>query len=80
MKEWMAADFKNHPRIAPMLTLHLFEHRVPTSDHNALMARVASLEKELLSVHSIADTARTTADGKKKKGTHAGNALGPQSS
>jgi hypothetical protein len=72
IKEWMAADFKNHPRIAPMLTLHLFEHRVPTSDHDALIARVASLKKELPSVRSIADTARTAADAKKKKGTPAG--------
>jgi hypothetical protein len=44
MKEWMAADFKNHPRIAPMLTLHLFEFRVPRSEHKALLARVKALE------------------------------------
>jgi hypothetical protein len=69
MKEWMAADFKNHPRIAPMLTLHLFEHRASSSDHAALMSRGAALEKELSSVSSIADTARTAADGKKKKDT-----------
>jgi hypothetical protein len=67
MKEWMAADFKNHPRIAPMLTLHLFEFRVPRSEHKALLARVKALEAELLAVRKIADGARTAGVGKKGK-------------
>jgi hypothetical protein len=67
MKEWMAADFKNHPRIAPMLTLHLFEFRVPRSEHKALIARVKALEAELLAVRKIADGARTAGIGKKGK-------------
>jgi hypothetical protein len=69
MKEWMAAEFKNHPRIAPMLTLHLFEYRVPTSDYDALVLRVKALEKLVPEIRSVADSARTTADqnGKQKK-------------
>jgi hypothetical protein len=67
MKEWMAADSKNHPRIAPMLTLHLFEFRVPRSEHKALLARVKALETELLAVRKIADGARTGAGKKGKK-------------
>jgi hypothetical protein len=67
MKEWMAADFKNHPRIAPMLTLHLFEFHVPRSEHKALLARVKALETELLAVRKIADGARTASGGKKGK-------------
>ena len=46
MKELMKASFKNHPVISTALNQHLFEHRVPMSEHEALLKRVATLEHQ----------------------------------
>ena len=34
-REFMAADFKNHPTIATVINYHLFQYRVPTTTYNA---------------------------------------------
>jgi hypothetical protein len=53
LKDWMASDFRHHLRIASMLTLHLFEYRVPISDHLALQDQVKTLEKSLLECRKV---------------------------
>ena len=46
MKQIMRDNFRNHQVVATALNYHLFEHRVPKSDHERLLKRVAALEKE----------------------------------
>ena len=46
MNALMQASFKNHPVISTALNQHLFEHRVPMLEHEALMKQVAVLEQQ----------------------------------
>lgn len=49
MKEFLDASFRNHPCIAPVITLHLFRSRVTkasfTKSVKCLEGRITALEK-----------------------------------
>jgi len=47
MDQFLVHSFEGHPVITPVINMHLFQHRVPVSVHNAQKAKVAALEKLL---------------------------------
>ena len=47
MDQFLIHSFEGHPVITPVINMHLFQHRVPVSVHNAQKAKVAAMEKLL---------------------------------
>ena len=55
MQEYLLAGFRGHPNVAPVVTLHLYEHRVPTTVF-------AKLEKEVETIALLAKSAKSVQD------------------
>jgi hypothetical protein len=62
MQEYVAAEFRHHPSVSPVITIHLYSHRVPISIFERRSAKVD-------------DTLKKLADGVKTANTTAGQAL-----
>jgi hypothetical protein len=59
MSEYLAADFRHHPSVAPVITIHLYSHRVPVSIYEA---RSRKVDAELKRIGKSVKTANTTQD------------------
>ena len=62
MAEYVKADFKRHPDVAPNVTFFLFENRAPKSmitslkkENNDLANKVGNLERDLVGMRKIVD-------------------------
>jgi hypothetical protein len=58
MSDYLAADFRHHPSVAPVITIHLYLHRVPASFYEA---RPLEVDVELKCIAESVKTANTTA-------------------
>jgi hypothetical protein len=58
MSDYLAADFRHHPSVAPVITIHLYLHRVPASIYEA---RPPEVDVELKCIAESVKTANTTA-------------------
>ena len=72
MKEYLNAEFKNHPEVSPSVTYFLFEHRAPTAwvktlqqDHQALRKKHEELQKEYKQLRSEIDSLNSWKRSKK---------------
>ena len=59
MKDFVGANFRGHPSIGPIINLHLFQYRVPTSVHDKALARISELEKQIASMKKNHDSLAT---------------------
>jgi hypothetical protein len=64
MSEYLAADFRHHPSVAPVITIHLYSHRVPVSIYES---RSRKVDAELKRIGESVKTANTTAGEALKK-------------
>jgi hypothetical protein len=64
MSDYLAADFWHHPSVAPVITVHLYSHRVPVSIYEA---RSRKVDVELKRIAESVKTANTTAGQALKK-------------
>jgi hypothetical protein len=64
MSEYLAADFRHHPSVAPVITIHLYSHRVPVSIYES---RSRKVDTELKPIGESVKTTNTTAGQALKK-------------
>jgi hypothetical protein len=64
MGDYLAADFRHHPSVAPVITIHLYSHPVPVSIYEA---RSRKVDVELKRLAESVKTANTTAGQALKK-------------
>ena len=64
MEAYVESDFRHHPSVAPVITIHLYSHRVPDSIYQA---RAVKVDELLKSMAESVKTANTTAGQALKK-------------
>ena len=64
MREFLEAQFRGHPTIAPVLNLHLFTHQVPQTVHQKALAQITKLETDLAKLTKNHDTLVTKVNKK----------------
>jgi hypothetical protein len=64
MSEYLAADFRHHPSVAPVITIYLYLHQVPVSIYES---RSRKVDVELKRLAESVKTANTTAGQALKK-------------
>ena len=56
MKTFITVNFWGHPLIGPIINLHLFQYRVPTSVHDKSLTRILELEKQITTLKKNHDS------------------------
>ena len=59
MRDFNMASFRGHPSIGPIINLHLFQYRVPTSVHDKALTRITELEKLVATLKKNQDSMST---------------------
>jgi hypothetical protein len=64
MQEYVEAEFRHHPSVSPVITIHLYSHRVPIS---IFENRTTKVDETLKKLTDAVKTANTTAGQALKK-------------
>lgn len=64
MQEYVVSNFRGHPNVAPVVTLHLYTHRVPRVTFAVLEKEFKEMKKELGIVSRTANQALTKLSNK----------------
>ena len=63
MQEYTASNFRGHPHVAPVVTLHLYAHRVPRGLHTALEGKFNAMVRDVKAIKVTSDKALQVANG-----------------
>ena len=57
MQEYTASNFRGHPHVAPVVTLHLYAHCVPCCLHTALEGKFTAMVRDVKAIKVTSDKA-----------------------
>ena len=66
MQEYTASNFRGHPHVAPVETLHLYTHCVPCGLHAALENKFNTMSRDVKGIKVTSDKALQVAIGKSR--------------
>jgi hypothetical protein len=63
MQEYTTSNFRGHPHVAPVVTLHLYAHRVPHGLHTALEGKSNAIVRDVKAIKVTSGKALQVANG-----------------
>jgi hypothetical protein len=76
MQEYTVSNFRGHPHVAPVVTLHLYAHRVPRGLHTALEGKFNAMVRDVKAIKVTSDKALQVTNGNSRGGSKAAPAEG----